>query len=129
MRDNESMKGSTKSGMIKADPMRESSMRFFKEAFENVSMAAGSESVNTMFLMERQRAEKEKLLNDRQSDEGSEYQTISGAPTSFLKSRRMSAKKKSGMNCAETQSTRSFQKTGTRFFGSGTNQNSTMFNN
>lgn len=74
-------------------------MRFFKEAFENISVNHGTDSVASLFMRDKRNAEKAQA----ESDLLDEPVTLSGAPTSFLKSRRMSAKKKT-MNNSETQS-------------------------
>ena len=53
MRDNESVRLGSRGNIKGADPMRESSMKFFKEAFENISMHAGGDSMSTLFLKEK----------------------------------------------------------------------------
>lgn len=117
-----------------ADPMRESSMKFFKEAFENISLHHGSDSVNSLFLKEKKRAEHAKsnvrlsFQTDNQLFE--DPVTVSGAPTSFLKNRRMSAKRNNipGGN-SETISHNSFQRTGNKFFQKDANPATTSYKN
>ena len=53
MRDNESMRAGSRGTIKGADPMRESSMKFFKEAFENISLNQGADSMSTLFLKEK----------------------------------------------------------------------------
>lgn len=108
-------------------------MKFFKEAFENVSIHHGSDSMSTIFMKEKQRAEhaQSNMRQSMQTDDLlDEPVTISGAPTNILKQRRMSARK-NARQTADTMSNGSFQKTGSRFFASGTNPAVTQnnFNN
>ena len=60
-RDNESYRGGSRGGRRDGDPMRESSMKFFKDAFENISLHHGSDSMSTLFMREKQKAEAEKM--------------------------------------------------------------------
>lgn len=59
-RDNESHKVASRASKRDADPMRQSSMKFFKEAFENISLHHGSDSMSTLFMREKQKADQEK---------------------------------------------------------------------
>ena len=59
MRDHESFKGA-RGTKRDVDPARGGSMKFFKEAFENISIHNGSDSMSTLFLKEKQRVENAK---------------------------------------------------------------------
>ena len=107
--------------------MRESSMKFFKEAFENISVNNGSENMTTLFMREKQKADQEKNARTTMQHNDNlleEPVTMSGAPISFLKSRRMSARKKN-QSGVDNMSNGSFRQTGNKFFAAGANPAST----
>jgi hypothetical protein len=132
LRDNESFRAASRALKQKdAEPMRESgmSMRFFKEAFENVSINHGNDSMTTLFAKEKQRADQANAHNRTTNNDSGlldEQAPLSGAPTSFLKSRRQSARRN---NAAETMSQGSYNKTGNRFFNNAGNPAATAYNN